>query len=153
LKVLFLLAYEKATLILFIKEDYRRELWLLRCINGFPTADKLDTALTEEAASMCILKENVTQCKQNSSHLEDLRFLRKIFLSSSFFFLPIIFREFFFFLQEMFFDVSHLNSVSQATQTTRIAANMLLTTASKVISLGSDTNFLTPPSICSVSQS
>lgn len=108
MKVLFLVTYEKATLILFIKDDYRGELWLLRCISDFPTSDELNTALTGDAGSTCELKESVTQCKQNSSSLEDVRFSRKLLPSSSFFFPPITFREFFLFLQEMFFYVFHL---------------------------------------------
>lgn len=43
------------------------------------------------------------------------------------------FTEFVLFVQEMFFAVFHLNSVSQATQTTGIVASILLTTPSNVI--------------------
>lgn len=48
------------------------------------------------------------------------------------------FREIVLFVQEMFFAVFHLNSVSQAAQTTGIVANILLTPPANVIF------FLTP---------
>lgn len=106
------------TLILFIKAVYRGDLKLLGCISAFPASDDLSTALRKLPVHG-VPKESVTQCKQNSYSLEDLRF-SKNFPNSSFFLPPMNFREFVLFVQEMVFAVFLLNSVSQATHTTGI---------------------------------
>lgn len=47
------------------------------CKNDFPASNKLNTALTKEITSACILEESVSQCKQNSLSSEDIEIFTK----------------------------------------------------------------------------